>query len=107
MNGQHIWLSSIENCIFTKNKKATFHEHCKSSVWRFPNGRSKTHPTEKPLKLFEYLIKTSSNESDLILDPCLGSGTSVIAANNLNRQFIGIEKEKEYYNICVERLSKV
>lgn len=59
MNGQHIWLSSIENCIFGKKKCAYFGEFCKSSVWRFPNGRSKQHPTEKSLKLFEYLVETS------------------------------------------------
>jgi site-specific DNA-methyltransferase (adenine-specific) len=107
MNGQHIWLSSVENCIFAKNKKAIFNEHCKSSVWRFPNGRSKIHPTEKPLKLFEYLIKTSSSEGDLVFDPCAGSGTTLVAAKNLNRQFVGIEKEKEFYDICLKRLSEV
>lgn len=105
MNGQYIWLSSIENCIFAKNKKSIFNEHCKSSVWRFPNGKSKKHPTEKPIKLFEYLINVSSNENDLILDPCAGSGTTLVAAKKLNRQFIGIEKEKEYYDICLERLN--
>lgn len=107
MNGQHIWLSSIENCIFAKNKNAIFNEHCKSAVWKFPNGRSKQHPTEKPLKLFEYLISVSSKEGDLILDPCAGSGTTCVAAKNLNRQFIGIEKEESYYNVCLNRLSGI
>jgi DNA modification methylase len=107
MNGQYIWLSSIENCIFAKNKKSIFNEHCKSSVWRFPNGKSKKHPTEKPIKLFEYLINVSSNENDLILDPCAGSGTTLVAAKKLNRQFIGIEKEKKYYDICLERLNGI
>jgi len=52
----------------------------------------------------EYLIKTYTNENDLILDNCMGSGTTCLAAKNLNRQFIGIEKEKEYYDICVKRI---
>ena len=62
------------------------------------------HPTQKPVALLEYLIKTYTNENDLILDNCMGSGTTCLAAKNLNRQFIGIEKEKEYYDICVKRI---
>ena len=75
------------------------------SVIKISNDNHKSlHRTQKPLKLMEYLIKTYSNEGDLILDNCMGSGTTCLAAKNLNRQFIGIEKEKEYYDICVERL---
>lgn len=65
---------------------------------------SNLHPTQKPLALCEYLIKTYSNENDIVLDNCAGSGTVLLAAKNLNRQFIGIKKEKEYYDICVKRL---
>lgn len=54
----------------------------------------------------EYLIKTYTNENNLVLDNCMGSGTTCLAAKNLNRQFIGIEKEKEYYDIAVERLKE-
>jgi len=68
------------------------------------NQKGKTHPTQKPIDLMEYLIKTYTNEGDLVLDNCMGSGTTCLAAKNLNRQFIGIEKEEGYYNICVERL---
>jgi DNA modification methylase len=78
-----------------------------SSVLDFkvvPNRNGKLHPTQKPVELCEYLIKTYSNEGDLILDNCAGSGSTLVAAKNLNRQFIGIEKEKEYYDICTERL---
>jgi len=105
MNGQYIWLSSIENCIYGKKAKATFNEHCKSSVWRFPNGRSKVHPTEKPLKLFEYLVETSSNEGDLVFDPCAGHATTCKAAMNLVRNFIATEKNTKYYNDALERLA--
>lgn len=71
----------------------------------FPNPNNEVlHPTQKPVELCEYLIKTYSNEGDLILDNCAGSGTTLLAAKNLNRQFIGIEKEQEYYDICLERL---
>jgi DNA modification methylase len=104
MNGQYIWLSSIENCIYGKKPKSVFNEHCKSSVWKFPCGKSKIHPTEKPLKLFEYLIKTSSNEGDIVLDTCMGSGTTAIACMNTNRNYIGFELDKGYYDIILERI---
>ena len=67
-------------------------------------NRGKLHPTQKPVSLCEYLIKTYTNDGDLVLDNCAGSGSTLVAAKNLNRQFIGIEKEKEYYDICIERL---
>ncbi len=66
--------------------------------------KSNLHPTQKPLGLLEYLIKTYTNEGDLILDNCFGSGSTLVGAKNLGRQFIGIEKEEVYYNIGVERV---
>lgn len=76
------------------------------SILNFPKHSSqcKYHPNEKPVALLEYLIKTYTNEGDLVLDNCAGSGSTLVAAKNLNIQFIGIEKEKEYYDICLERL---
>ena len=87
-NGQYMWLDSIENCIFAKKRKQTFNQHCKHNVWDYPIGRSKIHPTEKPLALFKYLIESSTNENDIILDPCIGSGTTALAALELNRRYI-------------------
>jgi len=104
MNGQYIWLSSIENCIFAKNKGATFNEHCKSSVWRFSSSRNKQHPTEKPIKLFEYLVSTSSNSGDLVLDPCMGGGTSGVACKKLGRRFIGVELDQAYFDAAKQRI---
>ena len=66
--------------------------------------RNLHHPNEKPLILLEYLIKTYSNEGDLILDNCMGSGTTCLGAKNLNRKFIGIEKNKEYFEIAQKRI---
>lgn len=97
MNGQHIWLSSIENCIFAKKPKATFNQNCKSCVWKYPTARSKIHSTQKPLKLFEYIVESSSNENNLVFDPCMGSGTTGVAAKNLNRNFIGIEQNADWF----------
>lgn len=64
-----------------------------------------THPTQKPVALMEYLIKTYSNEGAVVLDFCMGSGTTGVACKNLNRDFIGIEKEKQYYDIALERIN--
>lgn len=62
------------------------------------------HPTQKPVALCEYLIKTYTEEGDVVLDNCAGSGTTGVACKNLNRNFILIEKEKEYYDLILRRL---
>lgn len=62
------------------------------------------HPTQKPVELFEYLIKTYSNEGDLVLDNCAGSGTTAIACENTNRRWVCIEKEIEYADKAIERI---
>jgi site-specific DNA-methyltransferase (adenine-specific) len=67
---------------------------------------TKSHPTEKPLELFEYLIKTYTNEGDLVLDNCAGSFTTAVASENLKRIWICIEKEDAYYKAGVERINK-
>jgi site-specific DNA-methyltransferase (adenine-specific) len=63
------------------------------------------HPTQKPVDLFEYLIRTYTNEGDLVLDNCMGSGTTAIACKNTNRNFIGFEKEEKYFDIANKRLN--
>lgn len=64
----------------------------------------KIHPTQKPVSLFEYLIKTYSDENDTVLDNCMGSGTTGVACLSTNRNFIGIEKELEYFNMAKARI---
>ena len=64
------------------------------------------HPTQKPVPLMEYLIRTYSNEGELVLDNVLGSGTTGIAAIKTNRAFVGIEKEREYFDLSVDRIRK-
>jgi len=68
------------------------------------NQRDKTHPTQKPIPLMEYLIKTYTNEGDTVLDFCMGSGTTGMGCRNLNRDFIGIEKDPEYFEIAKNRI---
>lgn len=80
-------------------------ERYPTSILKFSTDRQKSalHPTQKPLALCEYLIKTYSNENDIILDNCCGSGTTLEAAGNTNRRWIGIDKEKKYCKISIER----
>ena len=65
------------------------------------------HSTQKPAALFEYLIKTYTDEGEIVLDNCMGSGTTAVACLNTNRNFIGFEKEEKYYNIANERIEKL
>lgn len=72
----------------------------------FANGNNKTlHPTQKPVALCEYLIKTYTNEGDTVLDNCMGSGTTGVACKNLGRGFIGIEIDPTYYKIAENRIN--
>jgi site-specific DNA-methyltransferase (adenine-specific) len=77
---------------------------------RYPNSVQKItrqtgiHPTQKPLELMKYLIKTYSNEDDVVMDNCMGSNTTGLACKELNRQYIGIEKDKNYYDVSVSRV---
>ena len=75
------------------------------SIQRFNKDRG-LHPTQKPVSLFEYLIKTYTNEGETILDNCIGSGTTAIAAINTNRNYIGIEKDEGYYSIAMKRIDE-
>lgn len=103
-NGQHLWLSGIELCVFGRKKKATFNEHCKNTVWKYPierrkhlNGQSdKKHLTPKSVNLFRYLIRASSNKGDIILDPFSGTGTTAVASAKEERNFICGDKEKVF-----------
>lgn len=81
--------------------------HAKSVV-EVSNPRIKNgHPTQKPIALLEYIIKTYSNEGDVVLDSCMGSGSTGVAALNLGRKFIGIEKDSEWFQKATEWLCKV
>jgi len=71
-----------------------------------PHPSKAEHPTEKPVELAEWIIKSYSNEGDLILDNCIGTGWTAIACKNLNRNFIGIDLNKEYCNIANQRLNQ-
>ena len=71
-----------------------------------PNRKGKVHPTQKPVALLEYLIKTYTNENETVLDNCMGSGSTGVACKNLNRNFIGIELDKNYFEIAKQRIDQ-
>ena len=79
-----------------------------TSIIKFqkPHPSVTIHRTQKPIELLEYLIKTYTNENDLVLDNCMGSGSTGVACKNLNRNFIGIELDEKYFNIAKERIDK-
>ena len=94
----------IDDAIGIKKAIENKGERYPSSVQKYSNGNNGTkHPTQKPLELMKYLIKTYSNENDMVLDNTMGSGTTCLASKELNRKFIGIEKEPKYYEIACQR----
>ena len=122
-------LGSVEN--YTKNRKKnknsvygmTGIEHAvvneikdyslknPDTILKFSSGNNvgkskKLHPTQKPIALMEYLIKTYTNENETVLDFTMGSGSTGVAAKNLNRRFIGIEQDEKYFDIATKRINK-
>ena len=77
------------------------------TVIQFSSDKNKVHPTQKPVALLEYLIKTYTNENDTVLDFTMGSGSTGVACKNLNRNFIGIEKDDKYFDIAKQRIEGV
>ena len=89
-------------------RKETLNTGCRypDDIIKFSNGNNHSiHPTQKPVALFEYLIKTYTNEGELILDNCSGSGTTAIACMNTNRRFICIERDETYHRKSIERIN--
>ena len=101
--------NSSDSHKYIANKKITINtineKRYPSSVQNFNIERG-LHPTQKPVTLLEYLIKTYTLENETVLDNCMGSGSTGVACVNTNRNFIGIEKEENYFNIAKERIEK-
>lgn len=104
MNGQHIYLSGIENAVWFKKRGGTFNARCKNTVFEYPCGRSKLHPTEKNHDLLRELILDNSNEGDIVYDPCMGSGSHLLIAKELNRKYIGNELNFKWFNVARQRM---
>jgi site-specific DNA-methyltransferase (adenine-specific) len=85
------------------NKEGT---RCPTTVLRFKRVERPAHPTQKPVDLLEWLIKTYTNEGELVLDSCMGVGSTGVACKNLGRRFIGMELEEEFYKAAVKRITE-
>lgn len=94
------WKGGLKN-IVTDNPTGLRHP---KTIQKFIRDKEKLHPTQKPVALCEYLINTYTNENDLVLDNCMGSGSTGVACINTNRRFVGIEINEEYYKIANERM---
>jgi len=101
----------LSNCrevalLGVKGGKPTFNSKYDTGLYKYPiqNTKGKRHPTQKNLKLFEELIQKHSNEGDIVVDPFLGSGTTVIACKNTNRKFSGCEINETYYKMSLEKV---
>lgn len=90
--------------VVTDNKDGKRHP---KTIQKFNRDRGGLHPTQKPVALMEYMIKTYTNEQDTVLDCCMGSGSTCVAAKNLNRKFIGIELDENYFEIAKERIESL
>jgi site-specific DNA-methyltransferase (adenine-specific) len=95
------WKGGLKNVV-TENIDGKRHP---KTIQKFTRDRG-LHPTQKPVEMMEFLIKTYTNENALVLDNCIGSGTTAIACINTNRNFIGIELDDNYYNIAKDRIQK-
>lgn len=105
MNGKRIYLSGVELAVWCKKSNAPFNAYCKNTVFKYPIGSSKLHPTEKNHKLLKELILDNSNENDIVFDPCFGSGSTLLCAKQLHRQYLGCELDKQFYDIAYNRLN--
>ncbi len=105
MNGDSVWLSAVECCVFAKKKGATFNRHCAAPVWTHATCESKIHDTQKPESLFQELILASTESGDVVLDPCAGSGTTGLACHALGCEFIGYELDSTYCAAANNRLT--
>ena len=76
------------------------------NLLEFSRDKNTVHPTQKPVALLEYLIKTYTNEGEIVLDNCMGSGSTGVACVNIDRHFIGIELDEKYFNVAKERIEK-
>ena len=108
MNGQYVYLSGIELGVWFKRSGAkVFNAHCKNTVFDYPLGNSKWHPTGKNVKLWKDILLDNTNEGDLVFDPCSGGGTTAVVCKENNRNFVGCELDKTFFENSIKRLEEI
>jgi len=97
--------NSLSNPLVNADKKVRIYTHKNpTNILEYRKIKGTVHPTQKPVALMEYLIKTYTNENETVLDFTMGSGTTMLACKNLNRNGLGIEKDPQYYAVAVARV---
>lgn len=107
MNGQHLWLSSIELCVYGKRAGAYFNGMCESPVWRGRTTPRPDHPTAKPEWLMRELVGKSCPPNGTVLDPFMGSGTTLDVCRQEGIRCVGIDREEKYCEIAAKRVSQM
>ena len=97
----------LGECENTKYEYVSKFTNYPTSVVEFASEGKTVHPTQKPIALLEYLIKSYSNENEVVLDNCMGSGSTGVACLNTNRKFIGIELDGKYFEIAKKRIEGI
>lgn len=105
MNGKYVYLSSTENAVwFKKHGTGKLNGQCVPNYINAPLGSGKYHPTEKNHKLLRDIIEVNTREGDLVVDTCMGSGSCGIVCKAMNRDFFGIELDKNFFDIAKQRI---
>ena len=86
------------------NKRNVYEPRLHKSIWEFNKKRNKINPTAKPIELLKHILKYYSKEGDVVLDPTMGSGSMIVACNQMNRKSIGIELDTEMYNKAIQNI---
>ncbi|PIR40210.1 MAG: hypothetical protein COV33_00980 [Candidatus Zambryskibacteria bacterium CG10_big_fil_rev_8_21_14_0_10_34_34] len=108
LNGKSKFLNAWEAAVMGKRGGAHWGGYCTHNIIKYqaPKGKTRIHPTQKPLGLIKDLIELTTKEGDLVLDPFMGSGTTALACKQLSRNFVGFEINKEYCQMAEERLNQ-
>ncbi|HLC57512.1 MAG TPA: site-specific DNA-methyltransferase, partial [Candidatus Nanoarchaeia archaeon] len=107
LNGKSKFLNAWESAIIGKRNSAFWGGYCTHNIIKCqaPKGKDRIHPTQKPLKLIQELIRLTTKENDIVLDPFMGSGTLPVVAKMHGRKFIGIDNNEEFVDLSNKRLA--
>lgn len=106
VNGKRFFLSSVENAIVIKKPGGAFNAEFKKNIYVENAGSKEYHPTQKNLNLIKNIINDLSRPGELVFDPCAGSGTTLIAAHETGRDFLGCEKDEVFYKKAIKRVNE-
>ena len=107
MNAQHLFVSGVELAVYGRKSGGYYDGEYSNTVFKYKTGESKIHPTQKPIKLWEFLLSKVADKNSKVFDPFMGSGTTAVACQSLGLEWCGCELEADYVAIANKRLEKV